>query len=214
MQAALTRLWGPAYQSVAAGDILGEKSNAYRFDEERGGDYRREAIGRGLASAILLGSFGGQGGKSGFSSKDLKLACSREGLNWNYTDGALLELENRCFYLHTTSAGSLGKRSCFGTKPTLNKLVVQYRQQNAGRDFDEEILEDLRNESLPDRQAGLRRGSGLRGCGGPVGGVAEICINAPAGAAPAGASRPKLVFRHESLMEPPSISDFRFRIVD
>jgi len=154
MQAALTRLWGPAYQSVAAADILGEKSNAGAFDEERGGDYRREAIGRGLASAILLGSFGGQGGRSGFSSKDLKLACSREGLNWNYTDGALLELENRCFYLHTTSAGSLGKRYWFGTKPTLNKLVVQYRQQNAGRDFDEEILEDLRNESQKGPLAG------------------------------------------------------------
>ena len=154
MQAALTRLWGPAYQSVAAADILGEKSNAGAFDEERGGDYRREAIGRGLASAILLGSFGGQGGKSGFSSKDLKLACSREGLNWNYTDGALLELENRCFYLHTTSAGSLGKRYWFGTKPTLNKLVVQYRQQNAGQDFDEEILEDLRSESQKGTLAG------------------------------------------------------------
>jgi len=125
---------------------VGEKSNAGVFDEERGGDYRREAIGKGLAAAILLGSFGGQGSKSGFSSKDLRLACARVGLNWNYTDGALLELENRCFYLHTTSAGKLGKRYWFGTKPTLNKLIVQYRQQNAGRDFEEEILEDLRNE--------------------------------------------------------------------
>ncbi|MEI9479179.1 MAG: DUF499 domain-containing protein, partial [Deltaproteobacteria bacterium] len=45
MQAALTRLWGPPYQSVAAADILGEKSNAGVFDEERGGDYLRERIG-------------------------------------------------------------------------------------------------------------------------------------------------------------------------
>jgi uncharacterized protein (UPF0332 family) len=131
LQAALTRLWGPAYQSVAAADVIGSRSNAGLFDEERGGDYRSESIGQGLASAILLGSFGGQGGRSGFSSKDLKLACSRYGLNWNYTDGALLELENRCFYLHTATAGSLGKRYWFGTKPTLNKLVVQYRQQTA-----------------------------------------------------------------------------------
>jgi hypothetical protein len=147
VQAALTRLWGPAYQSVAAADVIGERSNAGIFDEERGGDYRTEGIGQGLASAILLGSFGGQGGRSGFSSKDLKLACSRHGLNWSYTDGALLELENRCFYLHSTTAGSLGKRYWFGTKPTLNKLVVQYRQQSAGANFEEEILEDLRTES-------------------------------------------------------------------
>ncbi len=147
MQAALTRFWGPAYQSVAAADTLGDKSNSGAFDDERGGDYRRENIGKGLASAILLGSFGGQGGRSGFSSKDLRLACSKYGLNWNYIDGALLELENRCFYLHDTSAGSLGKRYWFGTKPTLNKLVVQYRQQSAGETFENEILEDLRTES-------------------------------------------------------------------
>ena len=147
MQAALTRLWGPPYQSVAAADVIGERSNAGVFDEERGGDYRCEAIGAGLASAILLGSFGGQGGRSGFNSKDLKLACSRQGLNWNYGDGALLELENRCFYLHTATAGRLGKRYWFGTKPTLNKLVVQYRQQIGSRDFNEAITESLRAES-------------------------------------------------------------------
>ncbi len=154
LQAALTRLWGPAYQSVAAADVIGERSNAGGFDEERGGDYRRESIAQGLASAILLGSFGGQGGRSGFSSKDLKLACSKHGLNWNYTDGALLELENRCFYLHSTAAGSLGKRYWFGTKPTLNKLVVQYRQQMAKETFDDEILEDLRAESQKGALAG------------------------------------------------------------
>jgi hypothetical protein len=154
VQAALTRFWGPAYQSVAAADVIGERSNAGIFDEERGGDYRREAIGQGLASAILLGSFGGQGGRSGFSSKELKLACARHGLNWNYADGALLELENRCFYLHTTAAGSLGKRYWFGTKPTLNKLVVQYRQQSAKENFTEEILEDLRAESQKGALAG------------------------------------------------------------
>lgn len=154
LQAALTRLWGPPYQSVAAADVIGGRSNAGIFDEERGGDYRSEAIGQGLASAILLGSFGGQGGRSGFSSKDLKLACSRQGLNWNYGDGALLELENRCFYLHTATAGSLGKRYWFGTKPTLNKLVVQYRQQSAKENFGEEILEDLRAESQKGALAG------------------------------------------------------------
>lgn len=147
MQAALTRLWGNGYQAVAAADVLGNKANSVLFDDERGGDYAREKIGQGLAAAILLGSFGGQGQKSGFSAKDLKLACSRPGLNWNYTDGALLELENRCFYLHFTSAGSLGKRYWFGTKPTLNKLVVQYRQNTQGQDFDSDVLDALKKHA-------------------------------------------------------------------
>lgn len=145
LQAALTRLWGPAYQSVAAADVIGERSNAGALDEERGGDYRRERIAQAIASAILLGSFGGKGERSGFSSKDLKLACSRHGLNWNYTDGALLELENRSFFLHGTAAGSLGKRYWYGTKPTLNKLLVQYRQHVARETFDTEITEAIKD---------------------------------------------------------------------
>jgi hypothetical protein len=158
LAAALTRLWGQAYQSVAAADVLGDKSNAGVFDEERGGDYRREAIGRGIASAILLGSFGGEGERSGFSAKDIKVACSRPGLNWSYTDGALVELEQRCFYLHTAAAGNLGRRYWFGTKPTLNKLVVQYRQRVSGERFDGEILETLheRSRSLRPRDATWR----------------------------------------------------------
>ena len=152
VQAALTRLWGVPYQSVAAADVIGEGSNSAVLDDERGGDYRNEAIGQGLASAILLGSFGGKANRSGFSSKDLKLACARQGLNWNYGDGALLELESRCFYLHTAAAGNLGKRYWFGTKPTLNKLVVQYRQQNTNLDFSDTIIEALRT----DVQTGLR----------------------------------------------------------
>jgi len=146
LQAALTRYWGPQYQSIAAADVVGSKSNAALLDEERGSDYARERIGSGLAAAILLGSFGGQAERSGFSSKDLKLACSRIGLNWAYTDGALLELENRCFYVHATSAGSLGKRYWFSTKPNLNRLVVQYRQQADRTALDGVIIEALKAE--------------------------------------------------------------------
>lgn len=154
LQAALTRLWGPAYQSVAAADVLGESSNAGAVDVERGGDYTRERIAQGLGAAILLGSFGGQAQRSGFSAKELKVAWARPGLNWNYIDGALLELENRCFYLHSTAAGNLGKRYWFGTKPNLNSLIVQYRQQTGSQNFDDEILDALRQQTAKGLLAG------------------------------------------------------------
>jgi len=143
MHAALTRLWGVAYESVVAADVIGEKANATRLDAERGGDYVTERITQGLASAILLGSFGGQGERAGYSTKDLRLSINRPEVNWGYGDGALLALEERAFYLHTADAGNLGKRYWFGTKPTLTKLIVQYRNQYASRGFDEEILETL-----------------------------------------------------------------------
>jgi hypothetical protein len=146
MSASLTRLWGVPYEAVVAQDVIGEKANASLLDDEKGGDYPIERITQGIASAILLGSFGGQGEKAGYTTKDLKLAVSRPGLNWSYTDGALLTFEERSFYLHPAAAGSLGKRYWFGTKPTLAKLVVQYRQQFASSDFDEEIIEGLQEQ--------------------------------------------------------------------
>jgi hypothetical protein len=146
MNASLTRLWGAPYEAVVAQDVIGEKANASLLDEEKGGDYPIERITQGIASAILLGSFGGQGEKSGYTTKDLKLAVGRPGLNWSYTDGALLTFEERSFYLHPAAAGSLGKRYWFGTKPTLAKLVVQYRQQFAANDFDAEIVDGLQEQ--------------------------------------------------------------------
>lgn len=146
LHAVLTRLWGATYETVVAADVIGEKANSVLLDEERSGEYRSEKIAEGLASAILLGSFGGQGERAGYSTKDLKLCVGRPELNWGYTDGALLALEERGFFLHTASAGNLGKRYWFGTKPTLTKLLVQYRGQFASQNFDAEILEAIREQ--------------------------------------------------------------------
>jgi hypothetical protein len=147
LHAALTRLWGAAYESVVAADVIGDKANAVILDAERGGEYPQERISEGLAAAILLGSFGGQGERAGYSTKDLKQCVGRPDLNWGYTDGALLALEDRAFYLHTATAGNQGKRYWFGTKPTLTKLLVQYRNQFAAQPFDAEIIETLHEQA-------------------------------------------------------------------
>jgi hypothetical protein len=147
LRAALTRLWGAAYDSVVAADVIGEKANAVALDDERGRDYADERVSQGVAAAALLGSFGGQGDRAGFSSKEIRLNVGRPDLNWGFTDGALLALEERAFYLHSAAAGSQGKRFWFGTKPTLTKLLVQYRGQFAGQDFDTEIIETVQSQA-------------------------------------------------------------------
>ncbi len=143
LHSALTRLWGAGFETVIAADVLGEKANAPLFDEERGEDYQREKIAQGLAATIMLSSFGGQGERAGASTKDLKLAVSRPEYNWGYIDGALLELENRAFYMRFPPAGNLGKRYWFDTKPTLTNLLVRYRQQFASQNFDSDIISML-----------------------------------------------------------------------
>ncbi|QJW97251.1 ATP-binding protein [Frigoriglobus tundricola] len=143
LRASLTRLWGATYDSVVAADVIGDKANAVALDGERGRDYADERVSQGVASAVLLGSFGGQGDRAGFSSKEVRLCTGRPDLNWGYTDGALLALEEKAFYLHNAAAGSQGKRYWFGTKPTLTKLLVQYRGSFSGQEFDAEIIEAL-----------------------------------------------------------------------
>ena len=143
LRAALTRLWGATYDSVIAADVIGEKANAVQLDEERGQDYADERVSQSVASSVLLGSFGGQGERAGFSSKEVRFSVGRPQLNWGYSDGALLALEEKAFYLHNAAAGSQGKRYWFGTKPTLMKLLVQYRGQFAEQNFDAEIVETL-----------------------------------------------------------------------
>jgi len=147
LHANLTRLWGAGYESVVAEDVIGEQANAILLDEERGGDYANEKIAAGLAASILLGSFGAVGERAGFSTKELKLCASRPGVNWGYTDGALLELENRAFYMRYPSAGNLGKRYWFDTKPTLTNLLFRYRQQYATQKFDTEILDKINEQA-------------------------------------------------------------------
>lgn len=146
LKSSLTRLWGASYESVIAADVIGKTSNSVQFDEERGGDYLREKIGQGLASTILLGSFGAQGDRVGYSTRELKLCTARPGLNWSYTDGALLELENRAFYMRFPTAGNLGKRYWFDTRPTLVNLIVRYRQQFVSNDFNTEIIDAVQTQ--------------------------------------------------------------------
>jgi hypothetical protein len=83
------------------------------------------------------------------SNRSAGAACSRSVFlsNWGYTDGAILGLEERAFFLHTASAGNLGKRYWFGTKPTLTKLVVQYRGQFASQDVDADIVRLLQEQT-------------------------------------------------------------------
>ena len=52
------------WYAIAAADVISERSNTGQFDEERGGDYRSEAIGAGLASAIYSVHLGDKAGVS------------------------------------------------------------------------------------------------------------------------------------------------------
>jgi hypothetical protein len=143
----ITKIWGVNYQAVAASDIVGQTSNAVKIDNERAGDYAKESLVQGVAASIFLGSFGGNLENAGLNAGEIKVAVNRPGVNWNYTDGAINALDERAFYLHSTSVQTIGKRYWFTAKPTFNKLVVQYRQSIDQPSLQREIVELLRKST-------------------------------------------------------------------
>jgi hypothetical protein len=139
----LSRLWGNPYQSVVAADISGENANAVQADKRKNGEYETERITEGIASAILLNSFGSKPERAGLNIKEIKLACSQPHLNWGIIDGALIELEENAFYLHTTSGQE--KRFWFNIKPTINKLIHQRTVTLGENNFLNKVEEDLKS---------------------------------------------------------------------
>ena len=147
LNATLTRLWGTAHQSVIAADVTGSSSNAAITDDEQGGDYATQRIAEGVAASVLLGSFGGQGERAGYSTKELRVCVSRPGVHWALTDGALTQLKERAHYLHEAGAGSQGTRYWFGTKPRLTRLIQQYRDRFESEEFADEVVAGLSEEA-------------------------------------------------------------------
>lgn len=141
----LTRLWGNTYQTVVAADVNGESANAVLIDRKKDSDYEMERITEGIASSILLNSFGSKVEHAGSNLKEIRLNSIQPHLNWGLTEGALIELEEKAFYLHTTTGQE--KRYWFSTKPTVRKLIVQYRNELSTKSFDLQIEEVLKSQT-------------------------------------------------------------------
>lgn len=141
----LTRLWGNPYQTVVAADVNGESANAVLIDRKKDSDYEVERITEGIASSILLNSFGSKAERAGSNIKEIRLSSIQPHLNWGLTDGAIIELEDKAFYLHTTTGQE--KRYWFSTKPTVRKLIVQYRNELTSKSFDVQIEEMIKSQA-------------------------------------------------------------------
>jgi hypothetical protein len=138
----IKKLWGNGYDAVLPADVSGKSSNAFKID---GGvkEYGAHNIAQGIASTILLYSFGSTGGNKGVSIEDIKLAVVRPmGFNHNSVNGALDRLEAAAHYLYYSSSGST-KRYWFHTKPNINILINQAKGDVKSGDVHQEIINRL-----------------------------------------------------------------------
>lgn len=133
----LKQLYGSGYEAVLTADVAGSSSNARKIDDakpEYGG-----RLAQGVAATILLNSFGNDGSNKGLSVKELKLSVVRpQELNHNTVNSALDELEGNAHYLYYAQSGD-GKRYWFHTKPNVNILINQAKNDVTDASVESEI---------------------------------------------------------------------------
>lgn len=138
----LKKLYGNGYDAVITADVAGSSSNASKLDEEKP-EYGQYQLTQGVASTILMASFGSTGANQGISTEEIKLCAMKPmAFNHNSINGTLTALEGNAHYLHYSTVGR-NKRYWFHTKPNLNILVNQARTDIGRPEVEKEILAHL-----------------------------------------------------------------------
>ena len=134
----IAMLYGSNWDSVIGADISGSSSNAFRIDTDVKalGKYN---ITQGLATTILIATFGSKGQNKGIGIDEIKLCMIRpDGFNHNDINGALDRMEGHAHYLYYNSIGQ--KRYWFETIPNINILVNQAKGEVKIDDITAEII--------------------------------------------------------------------------
>ena len=136
----MKKLYGNGYDAVLPADVVGSGSNAGRLDSERA-DFGRYNLTQGVATTILLNSFGTTGSRQGIGVDELKLAVMEpDSFNHNDVNAVLDALEANAYYLYYSSNP---RRYWFFTKPSLNILVSHARQEISQPGIQQKIIKRL-----------------------------------------------------------------------
>lgn len=139
----LKKLYGNGYDAVISADVSGTSANAFKIDDEKK-EYGRYSLTQGIASTILLGSFGSTSANKGISLEEIKLCVLKpDSFNHNSINGALDAMEGHAHYLYYSTAGTTTKRYWFHTKPNINILINQAKNDIHKKDVNSEILRRL-----------------------------------------------------------------------
>jgi predicted AAA+ superfamily ATPase len=143
----LKKLYGNGYAAVISADVSGSSSNAHRADDEKP-EFGNSNLTKSIASTILLSSFGSDGPNKGTTVSDIKLSVMKPNDFSHFTvNAALQELEGRAHFLYYSSTGASGKRYWFHTKPNINILITQAKNDILAHEVDAEIERRLKQRT-------------------------------------------------------------------
>ncbi len=110
---------GGGYDGVVAADIVGGDAHADMQDRNRGSDYARFHIARGVATTVLMHSFGGMERRGG-TPQELRLGTVAPNVGPEYVTEVLSSLEETLWYVHRE-----GDSLSFQTRPNIYRVIAQ-----------------------------------------------------------------------------------------
>lgn len=114
---------GGGWDGVVATDIIGGDAHADDLDTRRGGDYERYHVARGLATTLLMHSFGGRT-RVGALTHELRLGTVAPNVGPEYVTEILETLEQSLWYVHRE-----GELVRFLTKANVYRMISQRAEQ-------------------------------------------------------------------------------------
>lgn len=140
--AQIKRLFGTGYEAVIASDL----SQIAREIDQNNQEYNKYGIAEGVATTIMLNSFGKTDATQGIILGDIKLSILKPAsFGSAFIDSAISKLESTASFLHYHKTGS-GSRFWFTTEPNINIALNQAETDISSEEVDTAIVERLRIE--------------------------------------------------------------------
>ena len=131
----ITELPGSEYETVITGDIL-DKGRA--LERELKGDYYKESLATGAATAVLLYTISASPEESGATEERVRLAVLRPRLNPAMIAEVLSRMRDQFWYLVYRD-----RKYRFQTKPNLNKMLRDFEMAVEEEEIEKEIGSQL-----------------------------------------------------------------------
>ena len=128
---------GGGYDGVVAADIIGGDAHADMQDRSRGSDYARFHIARGVATTVLIHSFGGMERRGG-TPQELRLGTVAPNIGPEYVTEILSTLEETLWYVHKE-----GETLMFQTRPNVYRVIAQRANQQPSSAVEERLRAEL-----------------------------------------------------------------------
>ena len=140
---------------VVAADIAGRDAHADMQDRSRGGDYARFHIARGVATTVLMHSFGGMERRGG-TPQEIRLGSVAPNLGPEYVTEVLGSLEEALWYVHRE-----GDAFGFQTRPNVYRVIAQKADEQSESTVADRLRDQI--DGAIGAPAGLQGGA-LGGC--------------------------------------------------